>query len=77
MDYPDKIETHINPLWTWSDLFMEQHKYGPYPPMIEYYKKTFGIKKSKYFFKSSIPYNIFKDIYYGVMIYVEEFYSAF
>ena len=49
MDYPDKkLKPISTPYGPWSDNFSsEQHKYGPYPPMIEYYKKTFGIKKSK------------------------------
>ena len=49
MDYPDKkLKPISTPYWPWADNFSsEQHKYGPYPPLIEYYKKTFGIKKSK------------------------------
>lgn len=49
MDFPDlKLKPVSTPYGPWEDHFSEaQHKYGPYPPIMEYYEKTYGIKKNK------------------------------
>jgi len=48
-DYPDKkLKPVSTPYGPWTDSFpAEQHKYGPFPPIIAYYKETFGIEKTK------------------------------
>jgi len=48
-DYPDKkLKPVSTPYGPWSDDFSpEQHKYGPFPPIMEYYKKEYGITKTK------------------------------
>ena len=48
-DFPDtKLKPVSTPYAPWTDDFSaEQHKFGPFPPMIDYYKNTFGILKSK------------------------------
>ncbi len=48
-DFPDlKLKPVSTPYGPWEDDFSpEQHKYGPFQPIIAYYKETFGIKKSK------------------------------
>ena len=48
-DYPDKkLKPVSTPYGPWTDSFpAEQHKYGPFPPIITYYKETFGIEKTK------------------------------
>ena len=48
-DFPDrKLKPVSTPYGPWEDDFsQEQHKFGPFPPMIEYYKKKFDINKSK------------------------------
>jgi thiosulfate dehydrogenase len=48
-DYPDKklkpVSTSYGP---WVDDFTpEQHKYGPFPPIITYYKEKYNISKTK------------------------------
>jgi thiosulfate dehydrogenase len=48
-DFPDKklkpVSTSYGP---WADHFSaEQHKYGPFQPIIAYYKETYNIRKSK------------------------------
>ncbi|MDC6389311.1 c-type cytochrome [Maribacter sp. PR1] len=48
-DFPDKklkpVSTSYGP---WLDTFsQEQHKYGPFPPIIAYYKEKYNIEKSK------------------------------
>lgn len=48
-DYPDlkkkPVSTSYGP---WKDQFSaEQHKYGPFPPMIIYYKEKYGMNKTK------------------------------
>lgn len=48
-DFPDKklkpVSTSYGP---WVDNFSpEQHKYGPFQPIMEYYKRNYNIKKSK------------------------------
>ena len=48
-DYPDKklkpVSTSYGP---WVDNFTpEQHKYGPFPPIITYYKEKYNISKTK------------------------------
>ena len=48
-DFPDKklkpVSTAYGP-WT-DDFSAEQHKYGPFPPIIAYYQATFGLRKTK------------------------------
>ena len=48
-DFPDKkLKPVSTPYGPWADDFpLEQHKYGPFPPIIEYYQKQYGIKKTK------------------------------
>jgi len=48
-DYPDKTLKPVStPYGPWADNFSpEQHKYGPYPPIMEFYKKKYGITKTK------------------------------
>ncbi|TVZ14722.1 c-type cytochrome [Maribacter sp. MAR_2009_72] len=48
-DYPDKkLKPVSTPYGPWVDDFSpEQHKYGPFPPIIEFYKKKYGITKTK------------------------------
>lgn len=49
MDFPDKTLKPVStPYGPWTDTFSaEQHKYGPFQPIMAYYEKTFGLKKSK------------------------------
>ncbi len=48
-DFPDKkLKPVSTPYGPWTDEFpAEQHKFGPFIPIIEFYKKEFGITKSK------------------------------
>ena len=48
-DYPDKTLKPVStPYGPWTDDFTaEQHKYGPFPPIITYYQEKFGIVKTK------------------------------
>ena len=48
-DFPErKLKPVSTPYGPWSDNFPpEQHKFGPFPPIIDYYKKEYGITKSK------------------------------
>jgi len=48
-DFPDKkLKPVSTPYGPWEDDFSpEQHKYGPFPPMMAYYQEAYGIKKSK------------------------------
>jgi len=48
-DFPDKkLKPVSTPYGPWEDPFSaEQHKYGPFPPIIKYYEQEYGIKKSK------------------------------
>jgi len=48
-DYPDKkLKPVSTPYGPWTDPFTaEQHKYGPFPPIIKYYKETYNIEKTK------------------------------
>lgn len=48
-DFPDrKLKPVSTPYGPWADDFSaEQHKYGPFPPIIEYYKEQYGITKTK------------------------------
>jgi thiosulfate dehydrogenase len=48
-DFPDKkLKPVSTPYGPWTDNFSaEQHKYGPFPPIISYYKMTFGLTKTK------------------------------
>lgn len=48
-DFPDKkLKPVSTPYGPWSDDFSpQQHKYGPFKPIIEYYQKEYGISKSK------------------------------
>ncbi|KYG74777.1 thiosulfate dehydrogenase [Roseivirga ehrenbergii] len=49
LDFPDKkLKPVSTPYGPWTDTFSaEQHKYGPFQPIMAYYEKEFGIKKSK------------------------------
>ncbi|MEG9326962.1 c-type cytochrome [Salinimicrobium catena] len=48
-DFPDrKLKPMSTPYGPWADNFSaEQHKYGPYGPIAEFYMEEYGIKKSK------------------------------
>ena len=48
-DYPDKkLKPVSTPYGPWEDDFTaEQHKYGPFPPIMTFYKEKFGITKTK------------------------------
>ena len=48
-DFPDKkLKPVSTPYGPWSDNFSSKHhKYGPFPPIISYYKKEFGLTKTK------------------------------
>ncbi len=48
-DYPNKkLKPVSTPYGPWTDNFSaEQHKYGPFPPIIRFYKETFNLSKSK------------------------------
>jgi len=48
-DYPDlKHKPVSTPYGPWADDFpAEQHKYGPFPPIIEFYKEKYNIAKTK------------------------------
>ena len=48
-DYPNKkLKPVSTPYGPWADDFSpEQHKYGPFPPIMEYYKNEYGITKTK------------------------------
>lgn len=48
-DFPDrKLKPVSTPYGPWEDDFSpEQHKYGPFPPIIAYYKDKYDIKKTK------------------------------
>jgi thiosulfate dehydrogenase len=48
-DFPDKTLKPVStPYGPWTDNFSaQQHKYGPFPPMIAYYKNTYGLTKTK------------------------------
>ena len=49
VDFPDKkLKPVSTPYGPWQDPFTaEQHKYGPFQPIIAYYQKEHGIKKTK------------------------------
>ena len=48
-DYPDMMLKPVStPYGPWADDFSpEQHKFGPFPPIIAFYKKTYDLEKSK------------------------------
>lgn len=48
-DYPDlRLKPVSTPYGPWADDFSpEQHKYGPFPPIIDFYQKTQNITKIK------------------------------
>ena len=48
-DFPDKkLKPVSTPYGPWPDNFSaEQHKYGPFQPIMEFYQKEYGIKKTK------------------------------
>ncbi len=48
-DFPDKkLKPVSTPYGPWVDSFSaEQHKFGPFQPIMAFYEKEFGIKKSK------------------------------
>ncbi len=48
-DFPDKkLKPVSTPYGPWEDQFTpQQHKYGPFQPIMAYYEKEYGIKKSK------------------------------
>ncbi|SDL92142.1 thiosulfate dehydrogenase [Catalinimonas alkaloidigena] len=47
-DFPDKkLKPVSTPYGPWEDPFpAEQHQYGPFPPIVDYYQKTFALKKT-------------------------------
>lgn len=49
VDFPDKkLKPVSTPYGPWEDQFTpEQHKYGPFQPIMAFYQKEYGIKKSK------------------------------
>ena len=49
VDFPDKkLKPVSTPYGPWEDQFSQkQHKYGPFQPIMEFYQKEYGIKKSK------------------------------
>jgi len=49
VDYPDlKRKPVSTPYGPWDDDFSaEQHKFGPFPPIIAFYKEKYGIEKNK------------------------------
>ena len=49
VDFPDKKKKPVStPYGPWVDDFSpEQHKYGPFQPIMAWYEKEFGMKKSK------------------------------
>ncbi|MCP9200529.1 MULTISPECIES: c-type cytochrome [Flavobacteriaceae] len=48
-DYPDlKLKPVSTPYGPWADTFSStQHKYGPFPPIMEYYQQEYGLTKNK------------------------------
>ena len=48
-DFPDKkLKPVSTPYGPWTDNFSsKQHKYGPFPPIISFYKEEFGLTKTK------------------------------
>lgn len=48
-DYPDKkLKPVSTPYGPWTDTFPpEQHKYGPFPPIIDWYRETYQLNKTK------------------------------
>lgn len=48
-DFPDrKLKPVSTPYGPWDDDFSaEQHQFGPFPPIIAYYKEKYDIEKSK------------------------------
>ncbi|NMM47580.1 c-type cytochrome [Marinigracilibium pacificum] len=48
-DFPDKkLKPVSTPYGPWTDSFpAEQHKYGPFQPIMKYYQDTYQIKKTK------------------------------
>lgn len=48
-DFPDKsLKPVSTPYGPWTDNFSpEQHKFGPFPPIIQYYKEEYDLQKSK------------------------------
>ena len=48
-DFPDKkLKPVSTPYGPWTDTFPpEQHKFGPFLPIIDYYQENYNIKKSK------------------------------
>jgi len=48
-DYPNKkLKPVSTPYGPWSDHFSAtQHKYGPFLPIISFYKEVYDIKKTK------------------------------
>lgn len=48
-DFPDlKLKPVSTPYGPWEDAFSaDQHKYGPFPPIQEYYKTNYGLNKDK------------------------------
>ncbi len=48
-DFPDrKLKPVSTPYGPWADNFSaEQHKWGPFPPIIEFYKKNYNLQKTK------------------------------
>lgn len=48
-DFPDrKLKPVSTPYGPWADSFSaKQHKYGPFPPIIEYYQKKYKLTKNK------------------------------
>lgn len=48
-DFPDvKLKPMSTPYGPWADTFpAEQHKYGPYQPIMQYYKEKYNITKKR------------------------------
>lgn len=47
LDFPDRVKKPVStPYPPYADPFsQEQHKKGPFQPIIDYYKETYGVKK--------------------------------
>ncbi len=48
-DFPElKLKPVSTPYAPWADTFSEdQHKFGPFPPIISFYKKKYNLEKAK------------------------------
>lgn len=49
LDFPDRTKKPVStPYGPWADDFSaEQHKFGPFPPIIDFYKREYDVVKTK------------------------------